>query len=374
MTNTKEFIKKIWMASPSAILTPKFTVRNVLLSLVVGIFLGYITLGFAFGFDSANTILKSLFDADFNNGMPNGGSYFVNKISAMVLVGLAVAVALKANILNIGVSGQMTFGAVVGYLILNSTNASSLTVFFVGLIVAMLVGALLATFVGLLKVYFKVNEVVSAIMINWLVVFFVKRYQTDPSSETVILKNTLYSSDSMYWTYAIVGAVIALLAVIVLWFTFTKTSFGFKSIASGQSEEAGHYAGYKQRVNKLSIFAISGALSGIAGFITFYIGRVDIPTNLSPYYLGFTGIAVALVAMNNFYAIIFSGILFAILDGPFQVFIIEGYKTDVVTIFASVVTYFVALINLWMYFRPIEICKRSIHKFRLRKLNRVGDK
>lgn len=70
---------------------------------------------------------------------------------------------------------------------------------------------------------------------------------------------------------------------------------------------------------------------------------------------GFTGIAVALVAMVNPLGVIPAAFLFAVLNGPVDGLVVAGYAPDIVLIFSGVITYFVAITSLFMYLRPIKM-------------------
>ncbi|MCK5787935.1 MAG: ABC transporter permease, partial [Chlamydiia bacterium] len=93
----------------------------------------------------------------------------VSKIAVLGLAGLAIGFGMKAGILNIGVSGQMTAGGFLGFYLVKSFDFlqthKSLTMFIM-LFVVVIGSAFTAMISGILKVYFKVNEVISTIMIN----------------------------------------------------------------------------------------------------------------------------------------------------------------------------------------------------------------
>lgn len=354
----------------SALLTPKFTFRNMMFSVVVGILLGYLSLAAAFGTNDANEMIKSLLNADFKNTISS--AYFINKITIIGFAGLAVAVGLKAGILNIGVSGQMTFGGLVAYLILNNSNMdSSAGTFAVGLIFCIICSASLSIFMGMLKTYLKVNEVVSAIMLNWVVVFFSRYFQNNESGSRIDLLKPLLNESNII-SYAIFALFLFAFIALIIWYVYSKTAFGFKVVKSGESESAAKYAGYKAKVNTLIIFGLSGSLAGLAGFVYYFLGAYSIPTDLTVNMYGFTGIAVALVGMNNALGVFASAILFAIVDGPLDGvgFMIAGHKTTLMEIFTAVVTYSVAIIGLWIYFRPILLYKEAIEKIKRVKISR----
>ena len=149
------------------IFTPQFSIRNVILSILVGFLLSYIVLLSIYGAAGANHIVRSLFEQDFFDSVTT--SRLVAKIAVLGLTGLAVGVGMKAGILNIGVSGQMTAGAVLGYILIRNSSYmqthNSVTLF-ISFIVVVAVAVAMAMISGVLKAFFRVNEVISTIMLN----------------------------------------------------------------------------------------------------------------------------------------------------------------------------------------------------------------
>lgn len=144
----------------------------------------------------------------------------------MLFASLAVAVAYKAGLFNIGVSGQMLLGGfiasiTVGYSGLPAVVAKPLTI-----VVCVVAGALAGMLIGVLKYRFNINEVVSAIMLNYIfqyvISFFILTFFVNPitrQSETVSAAARLTMQDVEIFgmkTVVPLGFVLAIIAVFVM--------------------------------------------------------------------------------------------------------------------------------------------------------------
>lgn len=365
----KTFLQKL----RSFLFTPEYSLRNVLMSLLLGMAIAYVTVISVYGVSGGNHIVASLFKQDFLNS--NTIAKLVSKVAVLGLAGIAVAFGMKAGILNIGVSGQMTAGGFLGYYIIKETswmqnvdhNSMVLLVMF---FIVVLTSIFMALISGVLKAFFKVNEVISTIMLNWIAVYVVKRYSTTEKGDAMQVAtgspktfSDVRFTDGNEWIFAIVGILILITAAVAAWVYLTMTKGGFKLIAVGKNKSAAEYSGYETRKMTLIAFAISGLFAGLAGYVSFFLSYNTIPALEAPIGDGFTGIAVALVAMLNPLGAIPAAVLFGLLNGPVDGIIVAGYAPDVVFIFSGVITYFVAISNLFLIIRPIE----SIRKFRARR-------
>ena len=283
------------------IFTPQFSIRNVILSILVGFLLSYIVLLSIYGAAGANHIVRSLFEQDFFDSVTT--SRLVAKIAVLGLTGLAVGVGMKAGILNIGVSGQMTAGAVLGYILIRNSSYmqthNSVTLF-ISFIVVVAVAVAMAMISGVLKAFFRVNEVISTIMLNWVAVYLAKKFANTSKGDAIMAggegKNVspTWFVEGHEWAYAIVGIVLLIVIAVGVWLFLKKTSSGFKMIATGQNEDAAKYAGYNNKLQLVNAFMLSGLIAGVAGFVYFFLSYNSIPATEAPIQEGFIGIAVAL--------------------------------------------------------------------------------
>lgn len=247
---------------------------------------------------------------------------FVNYFTPMIFAALAVAVALRAGLFNIGVSGQMlaagfTATVIVGYSDLNAFLAKPLV-----LLVGMLVGGIAGALIGFLKYRFNINEVVSSIMLNYIfqytISFFINTYFVDPvsrQSREISGAARLTLMDTAIGNQKIdipLGIIFAILSVILVWFLFEKTKLGYELKAVGYSGSAARYAGIQVGKCMVTSMTFSGILAGLAG-VTYYLGYMG---SIQPKVLlstGFDAIAVSLLGNNNPFGIIFSTVLISLI-------------------------------------------------------------
>ena len=248
---------------------------------------------------------------------------FMDNLTPMIFAALAVAVALRSGLFNIGVSGQMLAAGflatvTVGYTSLAAPIAKPLVV-----IIGILAGACVGGLIGFLKYRFNINEVVSSIMINYIleyvISFFINMYFVDPvsrQSKNVSTAARLTFTDVEVGGYKMdipLGIILAILTVFLVRFIMNRTVLGFEMKAVGCSRTAAKYAGIKVGKNIVITMVISGALSGLAG-VTYYLGYF---ASIQPKVLtstGFDAIAVSLLGNNNPVGIIFSSFLITVIS------------------------------------------------------------
>ena len=247
---------------------------------------------------------------------------FMNYWTPMIFAALAVAVALKAGLFNIGISGQMlaagfTASIVVGYSSLEAVVAKPLVI-----LISFVVGGAVGALIGWLKYRFNINEVVSSIMINYIiqyvVAFLINTRYVDPVSRqsqniSDAARLTLMNTQIGNYKYDIpLGMILAMAAAVIIRFMLEKTTFGYELKAVGSNRKAAQYAGIHVGKNMVLAMLISGALSGLAG-ATYYLGYF---CSIQPKVLAATGydsIAVALLGNSNPVGIIFSSFLISVI-------------------------------------------------------------
>lgn len=247
---------------------------------------------------------------------------FLNALTPMIFGALAVAIALKGGLFNIGVAGQMLAAGfmatiIVGYSELNSFLARPLV-----LLVGIITGALVGGLIGFLKFKFNINEVVSSIMLNhtfqFVTSFFISTRFLDPisrQSRTVskAARLTLINHPVGNLRMDIpFGIIIALITVFAMRFIIEKTILGFEIKAVGSSKTGAKYIGIPVGNRIVLTMIISGALAGLAG-VTFYLGYFgSMQPRVLPE-LGFDAIAVSLLGNSNPLGILFSSFIINII-------------------------------------------------------------
>lgn len=248
----------------------------------------------------------------------------LNAWTPMIFASLSVAVAMRAGLFNIGVSGQMLCAGfiatvTVGYAeSLPGVVAKPLVV-----VIGLVAGAAVASVIGFLKQKWNINEVVSAIMLNYIiryvVSFFVKATINNPSTRqswpvTDASRLSLMDTELGGLKMDIpLGIILAVVAVLLVQFLFTKMKLGFELRAIGGNPVAARYAGVNVGRNTVLVMAISGALAGLAG-VTYYLGYFG---SIQPDVListGFDAIAVCILGNSNPIGIIFSSLLISVID------------------------------------------------------------
>lgn len=289
--------------------------------------------------------------ANYKNMLTDFFSY-VNYFTPMIFAALAVAVALRAGLFNIGVSGQMlaagfTATVLVGYSGLSAVVAKPLV-----LLIGMIVGGLAGALVGFLKYRFNINEVVSTIMLNYIfqyvVSFLINTYYVDPISRQSIevsAASRLTLMDTLVGNLKIdipLGIIAALIAVILVWILFDKTKLGYELKAVGFSKSAARYAGIKVGRCMVLSMTISGMLAGLAG-VTYYLGYMG---SIQPKVLlstGFDAIAVSLLGSNNPFGIIFSTMLISLIGkGSTYMRSSAGVDTEIASVITGIILLFSA--------------------------------
>ncbi len=250
--------------------------------------------------------------------------------SSLILTGLAVAFAFRCGMFNIGGQGQYLSGAIIAVII--ASNLEGLNPFLhilLAIVIGTLSGAALAGIAGLLKALVGAHEVISTIMLNWIVIWTGVFLFT----LTGPLQNTLTGSPishdvvegaklPVFWGDPIlqglhVGFFIALAALVVYWALLNRTTLGYSVRAVGFNPEGARYGGISVARNYFLAMAIAGAFAGLAGAIDVLgwqhrIATGDIQTST----IGFVGIAVALLGRNTAVGVGLSALLFgALLTG-----------------------------------------------------------
>ncbi|AQR97122.1 ABC transporter permease [Clostridium saccharoperbutylacetonicum] len=242
----------------------------------------------------------------------------------LILTGLSVGFAFKTGLFNIGTPGQMLFGGFCATVIGLTYGAvlPRVILLLVMIVAGAIAGALWAFVPGILKAKFNVNEVVSAIMMNWIcywiVYYAIPAYfkgSTETESKSIVEAASLktkWLTDLFSGSYINLGIFIAVIAVIVIAFILNKTVLGYELKAVGFNKSAAEYAGMSVNRNIVVSMMIAGALSGLAG-VAQYVGNAsNMQIGVMPSQ-GFDGIAVSLLGANNPVGILISALFFGVL-------------------------------------------------------------
>ncbi len=291
----------------------------ILIAVVVVLMVSAVLLELA-GYD-ARLVLGALWRGSVGSSYALSSATLVRAIP-LILAGLAVALAFRAGVFNIGVEGQLLAGAAAATIVGSklSTAIGPLTLP-AELIAGALAGAGWAGIASWLRNRFRVLEVISTIMLNFVALHVVGYLVRGPLQEPLriypqsdVLPEVALMPKLIVGTRLHGGLIAAIAAAVILWWTLRHTAAGFRLRASGMNPSAAWSAGLINvgRVTALA-FLVSGALAGLAGAVELTGVTFALYENISPGY-GYTAIAVALLARLNPLAVIATGLFFGALE------------------------------------------------------------
>jgi len=261
----------------------------------------------------------------WNGSFGSSYSFFSGTLlraTPLIILGVAVAVAFQAGVLNIGVEGQLLAGAAATIAAgLAVTNSPGWIAIPLELAAGVAAGAGWAGIAAVLRHRFGVLEVISTLMLNFVALFGVSYLVRGPLQEpTHAFPQTLPLAESARLSVIVpgqrlhLGFVVAVVLAVAAWWFFRSTASGFRVRVVGAGAAASASAG---RVNVgrvvFSAFLASGAIAGLAGGVQVAGVTYELFEGLSPGY-GYTAIAVALLARLNPLAVIVAGIFFGGLE------------------------------------------------------------
>jgi ABC-type uncharacterized transport system permease subunit len=265
----------------------------------------------------------------------------------LIFTGLAVAVAFRAGLFNIGGEGQLFIGAITAaWLGVSLGFLGPLSVVLV-LLACVFTGFLWGAIPGFLKARFGAHEVITTIMLNYIGInlayyFALKPLRTEglvPGTDTIDIAARI-PFIGLGLGRANYGLIIALLAAVVAYLLLWRTRRGFQIRAVGLSPGAAHYAGMSIGVNTVLALAIGGAFAALGGGVEVLgvYGKMTVPfvTNL-----GYNGIGVALLGRNHPVGVVLGALLFGGLYSGAQEM---QFATDVPLQLASVLSAIILLL------------------------------
>ncbi len=253
------------------------------------------------------------------------------KATPLLFTALACAIAFRMKLWNIGAEGQFimgAFGASAVVLTPILPAETSAWIFIpVMMIAGMLSGALWGLIPGYLKARFKVNEIISSLMLNYISISWMNfwifavwsegGFQMSPKFPTTAWLPRLLDLGKTFPMFrgltTHLGLLIAIVAAIILWFVIYRSKWGYEIRLIGDNSTAANYAGINISKNVIMVMMVSGGLAGLGGMseITGVVHRLQTSPVAAGY--GFTGIIVAWLAKLNPIAAILVSILFGAL-------------------------------------------------------------
>ncbi len=289
---------------------------------------------------------------------PDGIGYTLFYATPLIFTGLAVAVAFRCGLLNIGAEGQLYIAAfATAWVGITFANLSPWLLVPLACLTAMVAGGIWGGIPGVLKAKFGAHEVINTIMLNFIAValasyFTQYHFKTpgDPIMQTVPIGENAHIARIGDFVPGFpdriplnVSFFLALLACVVVYIVLWRTKWGYEIRATGANPSAAEYGGISTGKQIIIAMTFSGALAGMVAISEVLGYRYRYYDGFSAGY-GFTGIAVALLGRNHPIGVILSALLFGALirGGLFVDIFTENVSKDLVLVLQAVVILFVA--------------------------------
>jgi general nucleoside transport system permease protein len=287
-------------------------------------------------------------------GSTNGLTSTLVYSTPLILAGLGVGLGFKAGLFNIGGRGQFLMGTVGSMSVVTLIGAS--VPGFITIPLALVTGAALgglAGFIpGVLKATSGAHEVVTTIMLNYVLVFTTYwaisgplRLPNSPQPITIDVSTRNAALPIVLGRDGHIGIFLALLAIPLIWFLLYRTTLGFEIRTAGANSDAARYGGMKTRQLIVLTMTLAGAMCGLAGATTL-LGVVH---QVAPGYdttIGFDAITVALLGRSNPVGIMLSGLLLGGMRAGAQAMQISpGVPAELVDALQAIILLFL-LINI----------------------------
>ena len=346
-------------AEPSRLLQVLAPVAAVLLTVVLGAIIFSLL-----GYDGLGAV-REIFLSPLVNSYK--WQDLAVKAAPLIIIGVGLALAYRANVWNIGAEGQYIVGAIAG------TGVGILTNDMTGWWIMPLMmpagaagGAAYAAIPAFLRVRFQVNEILTTLMLSYASVYLLNYLLAGPYKSPTSMgqpQTVLFSADQSL-PYIIPGTIvqlnapIALLVALVAWLIFSRSVFGFQIRVVGMAPHAARHGGFSANGTIWLALLISGGLAGFAGVLEAMgpVGRLilQFPANY-----GFTAIIVAFLGRLHPLGVVLAGLAIAItFVGGEMAQITIGLPFAAVGVFQAIMLFLLLGSDILVRYRP-RIVRRA---------------
>ncbi len=283
-------------------------------------------------------------------GKPRAIGNTLAKTVTLCLTGLAMSLAAKAGVFNVGGEGQLYLGAMAAAVVGAQLDAPAWLVTLLSLLAAMAAGGLYALLPGALKVKWKVDEVITTIMLNSVAIYFCSYLANGPlkTAERGIATGTDSIMAEAAFTPLIklsnltTGVFYAAAVALIVWYVMSRSSVGFEMKLTGENDRFARYGGI--RIGSLMLWAMvfSGAICGLVGMLeVFGLHKRFLTTVSNEFY--FDGMLVAMIMRYNPFGVILMSFFFAVLSiGSKSMELSAGVSGELILIVQSIIIFFMA--------------------------------
>lgn len=270
----------------------------------------------------------------------------------LIAAGLGIGLGFRVGLFNIGGTGQLISGMIWATFVATRIELPPVIHFIVGILAAIVGSALVGAFVGFLKARTGANEVITTIMLNYVIVSFFNHLlldnnllqgatagghtKSDPAFETARLPNLFGENFALN-----LGFILSIVAVIIYWWLMERSTIGFRLRAVGFNSSAARTAGINVEGTYILALGLSAAFVGIAAAnqALSSTGGVTPTTHAG---IGFDAITVALLGGSTASGVLLAGLLFGAFKAGSSAIQIEGISPDVLGIVQGAIVLFIA--------------------------------
>ncbi|WP_054639212.1 ABC transporter permease [Lactococcus fujiensis] len=277
----------------------------------------------------------------------------------LILEALAFAVAMKAGLFNIGMSGQALSGWLFSmWFALSFPDIPRLLMIPLVIIVGMLFGALMGLIPGVLRALLGTSEVITTIMLNYIILYFSTFVVHNIMAKKIIMSTSIdqtnpvgtnstfraqWLSDLTNNSTLNIGIFIALIALVIMAVIFSKTTLGYEINAVGLNPDASEYAGISSKRTIILSMVVAGALAGLGGVVYGFGYMQNFVVQTASLDIGFNGMAVALLGGNNPIGILFAGLLFSVLQTGAPGMMTDSIPPQIIQVVTASIIFFIAI-------------------------------
>lgn len=299
---------------------------------------------------------SSMFESALGN--MNGIGETIREATPLIFTAIGFSIASTAGFFNIGLPGQAQAGWLTSiWIVLANPHMPKIILLPLAIIAGAFAGAIIAGIAGYLRAYFGTNEVITTIMLNYIVLYSCQylmqqimpqsfRIDTD-TTKTISENGSLHINwlSELFGSSRINGGIfLALIALVGFWFLMKKTTLGFEIKAIGLNPFASRYAGMSTKKNIITSMLLSGAFAGMGGVVQGLGTYQNYFTQTTSVDIGWDGLSVSLLGSGTAWGILIAALLFSILKiGGLGMQTAAGIPYEIVSIVIAAIIFFVAI-------------------------------
>lgn len=299
---------------------------------------------------------SSMFESALGNMTGIGET--IREATPLIFTAIGFSIASTAGFFNIGLPGQAQAGWLTSiWIVLANPHMPKIILLPLAIIAGAFAGAIIAGIAGYLRAYFGTNEVITTIMLNYIVLYSCQylmqqimpqsfRIDTD-TTKTISENGSLHINwlSELFGSSRINGVIfLALIALVGFWFLIKKTTLGFEIKAVGLNPFASRYAGMSTKKNIITSMLLSGAFAGMGGVVQGLGTYQNYFTQTTSVDIGWDGLSVSLLGSGTAWGILIAALLFSILKiGGLGMQTAAGIPYEIVSIVIAAIIFFVAI-------------------------------